>query len=173
MAYRQAYSVLRPPPNVGRRTKRRPPNAERLTLNEREEHSMSKSRPHAIRVLFAKPGLDGHDRGVVVLVRGLRDAGMEVIYTGLHQTPQAIARAALQEDVDVVAVSVLSGAHLTIFPAIQRALRHVGLTHVLLTGGGIIAEADRQRLARLGVGQLFGPGTSLTTIVSYIKHAVK
>ena len=126
-----------------------------------------------IRVLFAKPGLDGHDRGVVVLVRGLRDAGMEVMYTGLHQTPAGIARAALQEDVDVVAVSVLSGAHLTIFPAILRALKRVGLKDVLLTGGGIIPDIDRERLARLGVGQLFGPGTPLSTIVQYIQRAAR
>ena len=131
------------------------------------------TRRKIIRVLFAKPGLDGHDRGVVVLVRGLRDAGMEVIYTGLHQTPAGIARAALQEDVDVVAVSVLSGAHLTIFPAILRALKRAGLENVLLTGGGIIPEVDRARLAKLGVGQLFGPGTPLSTIVAYIKHAVR
>ena len=126
-----------------------------------------------IRVLFAKPGLDGHDRGVVVLVRGLRDAGMEVIYTGLHQTPGSIARAAMQEDVDVVAVSVLSGAHLTIFPAILRALKREGLTRVLLTGGGIIPDADRRRLARLGVGELFGPGTPLSTIIQYIRGAIR
>ena len=128
---------------------------------------------HKIRVLFAKPGLDGHDRCVVVLVRGLRDAGMEVIYTGLHQTPRSIARAASQEDVDVVAVSVLSGAHMTIFPAILRALKRVGLPHVLLTGGGIIPDADRRRLARLGVGELFGPGTPLSTIIRYIRSTVR
>ena len=108
-----------------------------------------------------------------MLVRGLRDAGMEVIYTGLHQTPAAIARAALQEDVDVVAVSVLSGAHLTIFPAIQRALRRVGRSDVLITGGGIIPEADRHALAKLGIGLLFGPGTPLSTIVSYIRRTIK
>ena len=130
---------------------------------------LSSKRP--IRVLFAKPGFDGHDRGVVVLVRGLRDAGMEVIYTGLHQTPRAIARAALQEDVDVVAVSVLSGAHMTIFPAILRALKHAGCSDVLLTGGGIIPEPDRQRLYRLGTGRLFGPGTPLTEIITYIRQA--
>ena len=124
-----------------------------------------------IRVLFAKPGFDGHDRGVVVLVRGLRDAGMEVIYTGLHQTPQTIARAALQEDVDVVAVSVLSGAHMTIFPAILRALKRAGCADVLLTGGGIIPEPDRQRLYRLGTGRLFGPGTPLSEIVTYLRRA--
>ena len=134
---------------------------------------MNFHRKRKIRVLFAKPGLDGHDRGVVVLVRGLRDAGMEVIYTGLHQTPAAIARAALQENVDVVAVSVLSGAHLTIFPAIRRALQRVGLGQVLLTGGGIIPDADRQRLARLGVGHLFGPGTPLSAIVRYIRTAAR
>ena len=133
--------------------------------------SSSARRATKIRVLFAKPGLDGHDRGVVVLVRGLRDAGMEVIYTGLHQTPAAIARAALQEDVDVVAVSVLSGAHMTIFPAIRRALTRAGLRQVLLTGGGIIPETDRARLYRLGVGRLFGPGTSLAEIITYIQIA--
>ena len=132
---------------------------------------MSRRSSKPIRVLFAKPGFDGHDRGVVVLVRGLRDAGMEVIYTGLHQTPQSIARAALQEDVDVVAVSVLSGAHMTIFPAILRALTRAGCTDVLLTGGGIIPEPDRQRLYRLGTGRLFGPGTPLTEIVAYIRTA--
>ena len=126
-------------------------------------------RRRPIRVLFAKPGFDGHDRGVVVLVRGLRDAGMEVIYTGLHQTPQAIARAALQEDVDVVAVSLLSGAHMTLFPAIRRQLARVGLPDVLLTGGGIIPEPDRQRLYRRGVDRLFGPGTPLMEIVAYIR----
>ena len=129
----------------------------------------SSKRP--IRVLFAKPGFDGHDRGVVVLVRGLRDAGMEVIYTGLHQTPQTIARAALQEDVDVVAVSVLSGAHMTIFPAILRALTRAGCSDILLTGGGIIPEPDRQRLYRLGTGRLFGPGTPLSDIIAYIRQA--
>ena len=133
----------------------------------------SKRKRQPIRVLFAKPGFDGHDRGVVVLVRGLRDAGMEVIYTGLHQTPRSIARAALQEDVNVVAVSVLSGAHMTIFPAVLRALKRVGLPDVLLTGGGIIPEPDRQRLYRLGTGRLFGPGTPLTEITAYIQTASK
>ena len=132
---------------------------------------MKRSAP--IRVLFAKPGFDGHDRGVVVLVRGLRDAGMEVIYTGLHQTPAAIARAAVQEDVDVVAVSVLSGAHMTLFPAIRRALARAGLRQVLLTGGGIIPDADRARLYRLGVGRLFGPGTPLSEIVTYIQATAR
>ncbi len=132
---------------------------------------MKRSSP--IRVLFAKPGFDGHDRGVVVLVRGLRDAGMEVMYTGLHQTPQAIARAALQEDVDVVAVSLLSGAHMTLFPAIRRALIRAGLRDVLLTGGGIIPEADRARLYRLGIGRLFGPGTPLSEIVTYMQAAAR
>ena len=133
--------------------------------------SRRSSKRQPLRVLFAKPGFDGHDRGVVVLVRGLRDAGMEVIYTGLHQTPQLIARAALQEDVDVVAVSVLSGAHMTIFPAILRALTRAGCADVLLTGGGIIPEPDRQQLYRLGTGRLFGPGTPLTEITAYIRQA--
>ena len=131
---------------------------------------MSRPSRKPIRVLFAKPGFDGHDRGVVVLVRGLRDAGMEVIYTGLHQTPRAIARAAAQEDVNVVAVSLLSGAHMTLLPAIRRALVRAGCGEALLTGGGIIPDDDRARLYRLGVGRLFGPGTPLAEIVAYIRR---
>src|SRR5690554_5417259 len=111
-----------------------------------------------IRVLVAKPGLDGHDRGAKVIASALRDAGMEVIYTGLHQTPEMIVSAAIQEDVDVVALSILSGAHMTLFPRVRELLAAEGAEHVLITGGGIIPEADMEALSDLGVGKLFGPG---------------
>jgi methylmalonyl-CoA mutase C-terminal domain/subunit len=126
-----------------------------------------------IRVLVAKPGLDGHDRGAKVVASALRDAGMEVIYTGLRQTPEMIVEAALQEDVDVVALSILSGAHMTIFPRVLDLLRERGADHMLLTGGGIIPKADMAALARMGVGRLFGPGTSTRDIIAYIEEEVK
>ncbi|MGH7537488.1 MAG: cobalamin B12-binding domain-containing protein [Gemmatimonadales bacterium] len=126
------------------------------------------SRP--IRVLVAKPGLDGHDRGAKVVAAALRDAGMEVIYTGLHQTPEMIAQAAVQEDVDVVGLSILSGAHMTLFPRVRRLLEEKGRGDVLLTGGGIIPPADREELERLGVGKLFGPGTSTEELIRYIRE---
>ncbi len=122
-----------------------------------------------IRVLVAKPGLDGHDRGAKVIAAALRDAGMEVIYTGLHQTPEMIVAAAIQEDVDVVAMSILSGAHMTLFPRVQELLREEGADHLLLTGGGIIPEEDMAELEKLGVGRLFGPGTSTSQAVEYIR----
>lgn len=122
-----------------------------------------------IRVLVAKPGLDGHDRGAKVIAAALQDAGMEVIYTGLHQTPEMIAATALQEDVDVVALSILSGAHMTLFPRVKTLLDEQGMTDVLLTGGGIIPEEDIERLAELGVGRLFGPGTPTSDAVDYIR----
>ncbi len=122
-----------------------------------------------IRVLVAKPGLDGHDRGAKVVARALSDAGMEVIYTGLHQTPEQIVEAALQEDVDVVGLSVLSGAHMTIFPRVLELMKTKGMDDVLLTGGGIIPRADREELEKAGTGHLFGPGTSTEEIVHYIK----
>jgi methylmalonyl-CoA mutase C-terminal domain/subunit len=123
-------------------------------------------------VLVAKPGLDGHDRGAKVLVRALRDAGFEVIYTGLFQTPEMIATAALQEDVDVVGLSILSGAHLALFPKIMDALRARGLDDVLVIAGGTIPEEDVPELKRLGVAEVFGPGTSLRTIIEFIRtHA--
>ena len=125
-----------------------------------------------IRVLVAKPGLDGHDRGAKVVASALRDAGMEVIYTGLRQTPEMIVEAAIQEDVDVVALSILSGAHMTIFPRVMNLLREKGVLHMLLTGGGIIPKADANELAELGVGKLFGPGTSTRDIVAYIQEEV-
>lgn len=123
-----------------------------------------------IRVLVGKPGLDGHDRGAKVVAAALRDAGMEVIYTGLHQTPGQIVEAAVQEDVDVVALSVLSGAHMTLFPEVQRLMNDAGIGDKLLTGGGIIPTDDMQALLERGVGRLFGPGSSTVDIVAYIRE---
>ncbi|MFQ5746043.1 MAG: cobalamin B12-binding domain-containing protein [Gemmatimonadota bacterium] len=122
-----------------------------------------------IRVLVAKPGLDGHDRGAKVMAAALRDAGMEVIYTGLHQTPEKIAATALQEDVDVVALSVLSGAHMTLFRKVKALLDGQGQADVLLTGGGIIPPDDAQELSAIGVGRLFGPGTETSEAIAYIR----
>jgi len=123
-----------------------------------------------IRVLVAKPGLDGHDRGAKVVAAALRDAGMEVIYTGLHQTPEMIAQAAIQEDVDVVGLSILSGAHLTLFPRVRKLLSEAGRDDVLVTGGGIIPPEDMDALQKQGIGKLFGPGTSTTELVRYIEE---
>jgi methylmalonyl-CoA mutase C-terminal domain/subunit len=122
-----------------------------------------------IRVLIAKAGLDGHDRGAKVIAAALRDAGMEVIYTGLRQTPEMIVEAALQEDVDVIGISILSGAHMTILPKIKGLMNDKGLTDVLLTGGGIIPEEDINKLRNMGVGELFTPGAHTTEIAEYIK----
>ena len=122
-----------------------------------------------IRVLVAKPGLDGHDRGAKVVAAALRDAGMEVIYTGLHQTPEMIATAAVQEDVDVVGLSILSGAHMTLFPRVLELLRQQGRDDILLTGGGIIPKEDMEALQQLGAGKLFGPGTATSDLVDYIR----
>ncbi|HSQ33100.1 MAG TPA: cobalamin B12-binding domain-containing protein [Gemmatimonadaceae bacterium] len=123
-----------------------------------------------IRVLVAKPGLDGHDRGAKVVAAALRDAGMEVIYTGLHQTPEMIATAAVQEDVDVVGLSILSGAHMTLFPRVQELLHAQGRDDILITGGGIIPKEDMDALRTRGIGQLFGPGTPTTALIDYIRH---
>ena len=123
-----------------------------------------------IRVLVGKPGLDGHDRGAKVVAAALRDAGMEVIYTGLHQTPDQIVEAAVQEDVDVVALSVLSGAHMTLFPEIMRLMKDRGIGDRLLTGGGIIPNEDMGTLSQQGIGRLFGPGTNTQDIVGYIRE---
>ena len=128
---------------------------------------MLPSRP--IRVLVAKPGLDGHDRGAKVVAASLRDAGMEVIYTGLHQTPEMIATAAVQEDVDVVGLSILSGAHMTLFPRVLTLLKEQGRDDILITGGGIIPKEDMEALHALGTGKLFGPGTPTSELVDYIK----
>ncbi len=125
-----------------------------------------------IRVLVAKVGLDGHDRGAKVIATSLRDAGMEVIYTGLRQTPDMVVNTALQEDVDAIGVSILSGAHMTVFPKIMALLKEKGMNDVLVTGGGIIPEEDMKQLNELGVGQLFAPGTTTTEIAQYIKDWV-
>jgi methylmalonyl-CoA mutase, C-terminal domain len=122
-----------------------------------------------IRVLVAKPGLDGHDRGAKVVAAALRDAGMEVIYTGLHQTPEMIATAAIQEDVDVVGLSILSGAHMTLFPRVLELLKAQGRDDVLITGGGIIPKEDMDALHAMGTGKLFGPGTPTSELIEYIK----
>jgi methylmalonyl-CoA mutase C-terminal domain/subunit len=122
-----------------------------------------------IRVLVAKAGLDGHDRGAKVIAAALRDAGMEVIYTGLRQTPEMIVEAAMQEDVDVIGISILSGAHMTIFPRIKKLMEEKGIDDVLLTGGGIIPEEDIKALRKMGVGELFTPGAATTEIAGYIK----
>src|SRR5580692_2956104 len=129
---------------------------------------MTASRP--IRVLVAKPGLDGHDRGAKVVAAALRDAGMEVIYTGLHQTPEMIASAAIQEDVDVVGLSILSGAHMTLFPRVLELLKAEGREDILLTGGGIIPKEDMDALQQKGAGRLFGPGTSTAELIAYIRE---
>jgi len=136
-----------------------------------EKKSTEKQRP--IRVLVAKVGLDGHDRGAKVIATSLRDAGMEVIYTGLRQTPEMVVNAALQEDVDAIGVSILTGAHNTIFPKILSLMKEKGMNDVLVTGGGIIPEDDIKKLNEMGVGKLFSPGTPTTEIAAYIKGWVK
>jgi methylmalonyl-CoA mutase C-terminal domain/subunit len=123
-----------------------------------------------IRVLVGKPGLDGHDRGAKVVAAALRDAGMEVIYTGLHQSSEQVVEAAIQEDVDVVALSILSGAHMTLFPEVLELMRSRGVGDKLLTGGGIIPPDDMDALAKLGIGRLFGPGSSTVDIVHYVRE---
>ncbi|MFP3948168.1 MAG: cobalamin B12-binding domain-containing protein [Longimicrobiales bacterium] len=123
-----------------------------------------------IRVLVAKAGLDGHDRGAKVIASAFRDAGFEVIYTGLHQTPEMIARTAVDEDVDVVALSILSGAHRTLFPRVKEALDEEGAGDVLITGGGIIPDEDMAELREMGIGRLFGPGTDTREAVEYVRE---
>ena len=125
-----------------------------------------------IRVLVAKPGLDGHDRGAKVVARALRDNGMEVIYTGLRQTPEMIAQSALQEDVDVVGVSILSGAHLELFPLILEKLHEKGLENTIILAGGIIPEEDHQALRKMGIQGIFGPGTSTSDIAEFIRKTI-
>ena len=126
-----------------------------------------------IRVLVAKVGLDGHDRGAKVIATALRDAGMEVIYTGLRQTPEMVVNAALQEDVDAIGVSILSGAHMTVFPKILQLMKEKEMNDVLLTGGGIIPDDDVNELSKMGVGKLFSPGTNTQDIASFIQEWVK
>ncbi len=125
--------------------------------------------PRPIRVLVAKPGLDGHDRGAKVVAAALRDAGMEVVYTGLHQTPEMIAAAAVQEDVDVVGLSILSGAHMTLFTRVRQLLAEQGRADILVTGGGIIPREDMEALQAQGIGRLFGPGTPTSDLIDYIR----
>jgi methylmalonyl-CoA mutase C-terminal domain/subunit len=122
-----------------------------------------------IRILLAKPGLDGHDRGIKVIAAALRDAGFEVIYTGLRQTPERIVEAAIQEDVDFIGMSILSGAHMTLFPEVQRLLKECGAADIHLFGGGIIPDQEAAELERQGIGKLFGPGTTTQDIIAYIK----
>jgi len=131
---------------------------------------MSNVKP--IRVLVAKVGLDGHDRGAQIIATALRDAGMEVIYTGLRQSPEMVVQAALQEDVDAIGISILSGAHMTVFPKVYNLMQEKGLTNVLLTGGGIIPEQDSIVLREMGIGTLFAPGTNTTDIATYIREWV-
>jgi methylmalonyl-CoA mutase, C-terminal domain len=135
-----------------------------------EGNTEAARRSTPIRVLVAKPGLDGHDRGAKVMVRALRDAGMEVIYTGLFQTPEMIAEAALQEDVDVIGLSILSGAHLALFPRIMETLRARGLDDVLVVAGGTIPDQDLAEVQNLGVAAVFGPGTPLREAVAFIRQ---
>lgn len=125
-----------------------------------------------IRVLIAKPGLDSHDRGAKVVARALRDAGMEVIYTGLRQTPEQIAETALQEDVDVIGLSILSGAHKALFPRIMRLLDQKGLSDVIVFAGGIIPEEDVSEIRKLGIREIFGPGTTTKKIIEYVRESV-
>jgi methylmalonyl-CoA mutase, C-terminal domain len=131
---------------------------------------MSADKP--IRVLVAKVGLDGHDRGAKVIATALRDAGMEVIYTGLRQSPEMVVQAALQEDVDAIGISILSGAHMTIFPKVYQLMQEKGLSNTLLTGGGIIPEEDSAKLSAMGIGTLFSPGANTSDIADYIKNWV-
>ena len=134
---------------------------------------MSESLNRPVRVLVAKVGLDGHDRGAKIIATALRDAGMEVIYTGLRQTPEMVVNAALQEDVDAIGISILSGAHMTVFPKIMNLLKAKEMDDVLVTGGGIIPEDDMQELNAIGVGKLFSPGANTKDIADYIKGWVK
>jgi methylmalonyl-CoA mutase C-terminal domain/subunit len=134
---------------------------------------MNEQSKRPLRILIAKVGLDGHDRGAKVIATALRDAGMEVIYTGLRQTPDMVVNAALQEDVDAIGISILSGAHMTVFPKVIALMKEKKMNDVLLTGGGIIPEDDMQQLNAMGVGKLFAPGTPTSEISSYIKEWVK
>ena len=144
-------------------------SSEQLESDGPTTSAAGEARSAPVRILIAKPGLDGHDRGAKVLVRALRDAGFEVVYTGLFQTPEMIASAALQEDVQVIGLSILSGAHMALFPRIMDELRERGLDEVLVVAGGTIPKADIPRIKALGVAEVFGPGTRLATIVDFIR----
>jgi methylmalonyl-CoA mutase C-terminal domain/subunit len=132
-------------------------------------HTIAAMTDRPIKVLIAKPGLDGHDRGAKVLARGLRDEGFEVVYTGLRQTPDMVVSAALQEDVDVVGLSILSGAHMTLLPKITRLMKEQGLDDVLVTAGGIIPDDDIPALKEAGVAEVFGPGTTIAEVAEYLR----
>lgn len=134
---------------------------------------MAESQDRKMRILIAKPGLDGHDRGAKVMASAFRDAGFEVIYTGLRQTPEMIVSAALQEDVDAIALSILSGAHMTQFPKVLEMMKEHGMDDVLLTGGGIIPDEDMKTLEEMGTGKLFGPGTPTQTPIEYVKDWIR
>lgn len=149
-----------------------PPSRRRLIGIVAMSQAKSSPPPRKIRILLGKPGLDGHDRGVHVIAAALRDAGFEVIYTGLRQTPESIVRGAIQEDVDAIGLSVLSGSHMTQFSQVLLQMREQGLDNVLLFGGGIIPRADIKKLREMGVGELFGPGTPLGEIVDYLRRAL-
>jgi methylmalonyl-CoA mutase, C-terminal domain len=145
-------------------------SSEQLQPDEITKPAAREAPSAPVRILIAKPGLDGHDRGAKVLVRALRDAGFEVVYTGLFQTPEMIASAALQEDVQVIGLSILSGAHMALFPRIMDTLRERGLDDVLVVAGGTIPKADIPRIKELGVAEVFGPGTRLAAIVDFIRQ---
>lgn len=150
-----------------------PVNTSDHSAHQHPDHKSATGSKRPIRVLVAKVGLDGHDRGARVIATALRDAGMEVIYTGLRQTPEMVVNAALQEDVDAIGISILSGAHMTVFPKIIQLMQTKGMNDVLLTGGGIIPEEDRQQLQQMGVGTLFPPGTPTADIATYITDWVR
>jgi len=150
-----------------------PANTSDHSAQQQPDQKSTPGTKRPIRVLVAKVGLDGHDRGARVIATALRDAGMEVIYTGLRQTPEMVVNAALQEDVDAIGISILSGAHMTVFPKIIRLMQTKGMNDVLLTGGGIIPEEDRQQLQQTGVGTLFPPGTPTSDIATYITDWVR
>jgi methylmalonyl-CoA mutase C-terminal domain/subunit len=134
---------------------------------------VEKTKKRIPRILIAKPGLDGHDRGARIVASALRDAGMEVIYSGIHQTPEMIVNTALQENVDAIGLSILSGAHMTIFPKVQNLLKEKGLNNILLFGGGVIPPEDIQQLKEQGIGEIFPPGSTIQSIINYIQKALE
>jgi methylmalonyl-CoA mutase C-terminal domain/subunit len=136
-------------------------------------HSKISEPARKVRILVAKPGLDGHDRGAKIIARALRDAGFEVIYTGLHQTPEMIVNAAVQEDVDAIGLSIMSGAHMTLFPAVMELLKEKGASEILVFGGGIIPEDDIGELKKIGVAELFTPGATMSSIVDWVRANIE
>jgi len=138
-----------------------------------KSHSKISEPARKVRILVAKPGLDGHDRGAKIIARALRDAGFEVIYTGLHQTPEMIVNAAVQEDVDAIGLSIMSGAHMTLFPAVMDLLKEKGASEILVFGGGIIPEDDIGELKKIGVAELFTPGATMSSIVDWVRAHIE